>query len=304
VIYVNPAFERAFGKSAEEACGESLALLFEGGGREAILGAVAEVCTRGETVSFRLREAGSAFLGLASPIEAEADRVGVVILLTDEPAADERLLAFQGEIAEPLDEALQAFEEILEQTGGRRSEKYRGLVERGMAAAERARKWSDELHAALCGRSAAADSGATLDPLKVVRDVTARLAVELEQAGVDLQLLAPAEVPAASGDAAMLETTLTRLIRHRLAAAESGSYITLSVRPAGEADQTGVLFSVIDLPAAREETGLEEDEQEQAVPEPRAVGATVAALRGRICTIEDPVAGRATSIRLETAPAA
>ena len=107
VIFVNPAFERAFATQAEVACSQPLAELFEGGGREAILGAVASVCSRGETVNFRLREGGGSFLGLASPIVAEDDRVGVVILLTHEPAADERLFAIQSEIAQRIAGALE-----------------------------------------------------------------------------------------------------------------------------------------------------------------------------------------------------
>ena len=44
----------------------------------------------------------------------------------------------------------------LEQTGGRRAERYRGLLERGLGALERARKWNDELHRMLCGRGRSA----------------------------------------------------------------------------------------------------------------------------------------------------
>ena len=40
---------------SQSANGTSFAELFEGGGREAFLGAVAEVCETGETVRFRLR---------------------------------------------------------------------------------------------------------------------------------------------------------------------------------------------------------------------------------------------------------
>ncbi len=300
VIYANPAFERAFSLKSEDVRGEPLAGVFGGGGREAILGAVAEVCRCGETVNFRLKEADTGFLGLASPIEAERDRVGVVILLTEEPAADERLLAYQGEISEPLDEALQSLDEILEQTGGRRSEQYRSLVEQGISALERASKWSEELHAALCGRGDKNSPSASLDPVKVVHQVVSRLTGDFERAGVAFQLLAPAQLPAARGHAAMLETALVRLMRHRLAQASAGGYVTLAARAVGHGGTQALLFSVADQPIAEPDSSPVEEHNEQ---EPRAVRATVAALGGEIYTFEDPALGRVTAIRLEPAPA-
>jgi hypothetical protein len=297
VIYVNPAFERAFSKPADEACGESLAVLFEGGGREAILTAVAEVCSRGETVNFRLREAGAAFLGLASPIEVAEDRVGVVILLTDEPAVDQRLMAFQAEITEPLDETAQALDELLEQTGGRRAERYRTLVERGASALARARKWNEELHGAIVGRVDSVGLSASLDPVNVVRQVAVRMADELAVRGLELELLAPAQLRAAVGDPAMLETALTRLIRHRAAASGGEGFITLSVRDvAGEG--AGLLFSVVDYPQLAESSEVAGEVE----PEPPVVRATVSALGGRIHTVEEATVGRVTSIQLAPAP--
>ena len=63
VIWVNPAFEQTFTCDGEYVRGQALAALFDGGGREAVLGAVAEVCTRGETVRFRLKKDDVGFLG-------------------------------------------------------------------------------------------------------------------------------------------------------------------------------------------------------------------------------------------------
>ena len=57
VIFVNPAFEECFAFGAQ-APGMPFAELFQGGGREAFLMAVAQVCQTGETVRFRLREEG------------------------------------------------------------------------------------------------------------------------------------------------------------------------------------------------------------------------------------------------------
>lgn len=301
VIYINPAFARAFGKSSEEGLGTPLAMLFEGGGREAILQAVAEVCSRGESVDFKLKEGGGAWLGLASPIEAERNRVGVVILLTEEPGTDDRLLAFQGEISEPLEEAQQALDELLEQTGGRRAERYRMLVERGAGALERARKWNDELHRMLCGRGRGPTADASLDPVRVARLVVGRLSAELDETPVQLRLLAPAQLPPAGGDAAMLETALTRLIRHRAADARQSELITLSVRAHDDGERSALVFSVVDRPGNDPIAAQGPDAADTAIdadPEPRAVRATVAALGGRVRTLTDPEVGRVTAIEL------
>ena len=114
VVYVNPAFEQRFCPGGDDVLGSEMAGLFEGGGREALLNAVAEVCANGSTVRFRMREESRGYMGICSPIEApmqapveeRGDRVGVVILLCDEPEMDARLVAPQREIHEPLYEAL------------------------------------------------------------------------------------------------------------------------------------------------------------------------------------------------------
>jgi hypothetical protein len=240
------------------------------------------------------------YLGLASPIEAETDRVGVVILLTEEPGSDDRLMDFQSEIAEPIDEAMVCFEELLEQTGGRRSERHRGLVERGVSALERARKWNDELHAAVSGSGRRGADGATLDPARSVRQVGQRVVEEFTGAGVDLQLLAPTQLKTAAGDADMFETALTKLLRHRLSDARSGDVICLSARDVGEGDEGAVLFSVVD----QLDKAPQKDDTIGSEREPRAVRTTVGALGGSICTLDESGIGRVTSIRLPTAPGA
>ena len=67
VVYANPAFESRFGITAEAARGRSLAELFEGGGREAVLHAVAEVYEYGESFRFRVRERGVGFASSLPP---------------------------------------------------------------------------------------------------------------------------------------------------------------------------------------------------------------------------------------------
>jgi PAS domain-containing protein len=161
IVYVNPAFARCFEVVPGDVVGTEMAAVISGGGREAMLSAVAEVCDTGSTVRFRIRDDGHGYIGVASPIQApsdapvdpDGDRLGVVILLLDEPEMDARLASVQQEIQEPLEEALSCLDQLIEQTGGRRDETFRSSVERGMGALVRARKWAAELTEALKGRS-------------------------------------------------------------------------------------------------------------------------------------------------------
>jgi hypothetical protein len=302
-IFVNPAFERAFSTTAAAACGQPLAELFEGGGREAILGAVASVCSGGKTVKFMLKEAEGAYLGLASPIVAEDDSVGVVILLTEEPPPDARLVAIQSEIREPLDQAERAFQEILVQIGGRRDNRYRVLVERGMAGLERAKKWNAELYGLLVSRAQPRGKPAErrIDPVKVTRVVAERLADEMAEAGVGLQMLVPVGLDAASGDPTRLESTLTWLLRDRLASALPGALLTLSARQVTAGKSQGVLFSVIGESSA---TDLDTTTDAEAPRAPRALAEAVVELGGRLCALDDFVLGGVTSIYLDPIRAA
>ncbi|MGH0033271.1 MAG: PAS domain-containing protein [Myxococcota bacterium] len=141
-VYANPAFERDFSTSKDTLTGVPLASLFEGGAREAVLAAVAGICTGSARERFRLREAGRGFEAMASPVEVEGGRVGVVILLFEE-ANDEGLQAFRREVQEPLDELTHCLVAFSSQTGDRRDQKYRVMIAEALRAIERMRKWSD-----------------------------------------------------------------------------------------------------------------------------------------------------------------
>lgn len=151
-VYVNPAFESRFGISREGAHGEMLSNLFAGGGREAVLRAVAGVCDGENSVRFRLREGATGYLALASPIVAEDDRVGVVILLTEEPEGEERVAAFHREIQEPLEDLTRCLVELAEQTGGRRNQRYKNLLDEGVRALGGLRKRAEDVQGQLKGR--------------------------------------------------------------------------------------------------------------------------------------------------------
>ncbi len=151
-VYANPAFERDFEATKESITGMPLAELFEGGAREAVLAAVAGICRGSARERFRLRESGKGFDALASPVEVEGGRVGVVVLLFEE-ANDEGLKTFRREVQEPLDEVTHCLVAFSSQTGDKRAEKYRILIAEGLRAVERMRKWADQAAEGLGGKS-------------------------------------------------------------------------------------------------------------------------------------------------------
>jgi PAS domain S-box-containing protein len=152
VVYVNSAFETSSGVGSVEAKGQPLASLFEGGAREAVLRAVANVCQSGEANRFRLRVHSTGYAALASPIKSNESSVGVVILLTEELESDPRVLALQREIHEPLDEITRCLTELSEATGGLRASTYRQAIDDGVRALAQVRKHAEEIQNILEGK--------------------------------------------------------------------------------------------------------------------------------------------------------
>jgi hypothetical protein len=296
VVFANAAFKRTFCQGGISPHGESLATLFSGGGREAVLVAVERVCAKGEPQKFRLREDGRGYFAVVSPIEAEESRVGVIILLTDEPIMDARLLSFHREIQEPLEETLTCLDELNEETGGRRNEHFRELIERGSITLGRARKWSEELHSLLCGGSMLGPGEAKLQAGRVLRRVAARLRPEFDRAEVELELLIAPQIADAQGDETMLETVLVRMLRTRLCDAPPGSSISLLVREVGSDTARGILVSVVD--PCRDVEGKPSGGLDDREPETRMDREIVEILGGRIIAVVEAPAGRVTSIRL------
>lgn len=303
VVFANKAFTRDLTLDGNSPHGEPLASLFAGGGRESLLAAVAQVCSTGESVKFRIREGRAGYLAIASPIQHEESRVGVIILLTDEPQVDGRLLDFHREIQEPLEETHTCLEELLDATGGRRDDRYRGMVERGTVAVGRALKWSEELHGLLCGSSGQTKDRSTLQPARVMRDVAERLEGDFEQAGAKIKLLISPHIPDVCGDATLLETAMVRLFRQRIAELKSGGYISLMVRESAQESHPGVLMTIVD-PGSSAEPDDGEDHQEPVASHEEhtpMVGEIVSRFGGEIATVRAPGTGRATTIWLPIA---
>jgi PAS domain S-box-containing protein len=143
--YVNPCFEQQFGVSRQEVTGVPLASLFEGGGREAVLDAVVRVCGGAPPARFQLRAGERGYAAVASAVEAEGGRVGVVLLLTEETILDGRLHGLRREVLEPLDELSKCLTEFSEQAGGRSDERLLLLLADSVRALTRIRKWAEGL---------------------------------------------------------------------------------------------------------------------------------------------------------------
>jgi hypothetical protein len=236
---------------------------------------------------------------LASPIHAEESRVGVVILLTDKPTLDARLLDFHREIQEPLDETAACLEELLEASTGPRGEHFLELVERSAATLGRARKWSGELHRLLAGEAGAKSSDEVLQPGRVLRDVASRLQPELERAKVEFAAGQPGGVSGHGGPDDARNAPGPAVCASALGMAPAGSSMSLLARDVGGALGPGVLISLTD-PHQSSNSGTENvnDPGEYT----RMVRELVSVLGVQIATVVEPPAGRVTSIWLRSAP--
>jgi hypothetical protein len=152
-VYLNSSFEMHFQSASDDSMGCPLANLFEGGAREAVLGAVAGVCGGSGTVRFHLREGDTRYAAVASPIVSGSDRVGVVILFTPELAGDEQMLSFYRGVQDELDEITRCLMGLSRGGDVGPDSTSRSLVEDGIRALERIRKRSEAIDALVRGQS-------------------------------------------------------------------------------------------------------------------------------------------------------
>jgi hypothetical protein len=217
--------------------------------------------------------------------------VGLVFLFAEESAGEARMLSFHRELQEPLDELAQSLDTLLEQTGGRRAERFRSHVELGLRAVERIRKLSDALSALVTDGKSAAPDAERFDPLELVRGVGAAATRAARLAGHRFELRLPAGLPPVRGDADRLGRALTRYAEERVESARAGTSFTLAARDL--AAERCVLLTLTEVAAAHSASfGADDD-----VP-PAALAAVVEPLGGTVARIADPVAGVTTAIRL------
>jgi hypothetical protein len=285
-VYANPAFVARFQLGSRPLLGTSRASRFEGGAREALLHSVAECCEKGQGLRFRVRERGVGFTALASPIADQGQRFGVILMLVEETIAEERLLSYQREIQEPIEELSAVLEEVFEETGGRRDGNIRDRVERALRALDHLRKWTEALHHDAAGEAKRGQDGA-FDALRTIRNAAAGLA--RGDGSSPVELLLPAELPRVRGSGARFEAALASLLRDRVE--HSGSELTLAAKLVGRGERAGVVISV---------TESAEPEESPTAP-PDVVLDVLTATGATIRTTCEAGLGRTTSIRLPLA---
>jgi nitrogen-specific signal transduction histidine kinase len=150
-VYLNPCFEADFLVASEDAVGRPLANLFEGGGREALLRAVATVCEpEGKsTTRLSLMAGDRGYRVVVSAVEAEGGRVGVILLLTRESTAEARLQAFRRAVLSSLEEIDECLASVASHADGPSVDLQRLAVADGVRCVERIRKWGEEIAASL-----------------------------------------------------------------------------------------------------------------------------------------------------------
>jgi hypothetical protein len=291
-VYANPSFEARFALPQGGAQGLPLAILFESGGREEVLRAFADVCDGGPPSRFRLRVGGIGYTALVSPIVTENARIGAILLLTEEMIGGEKLLAFHRAVQESVDDLDHCLETLLDQTGGRRSERYRTLVEDSLRALQRLRKWTDELQNIALGRPGGLTSGGRFDLPRVLR----RTAAGLERGvGCTVELSVPAELPLLRGDGERLEAALVHWLRARVVRTAAPS-LTLAAKALSTGKSGSVLLLITEGAPVRAQGAS------TAEPELALLRDAIVSLGGNLRIAASQTGGRTTAIHFEVAP--
>ncbi|HEB88857.1 MAG TPA: hypothetical protein ENI85_04730 [Deltaproteobacteria bacterium] len=291
IVYANPSFRNRFCGQGEDPMGQPLAMVFGGGAREAVLTATAEVLERGQSARLQIREAEHGYTGLASPIEAEDDRVGVVMVLLEEQSNEEYMTGLADEIGGPMAEAMQAMQALGQSRHRALTDEQKAIVDRGRRAIETAQKWLRELQVAIRGGK---PQQGRFDVTNSIMRVADRLVGDPDMA-LDLEVLMPPNLPRVAGTTVVFERLLTQLVRQRFEEARAGEPMTLLARTLGGDQPRGVVVSLVDRPDAsrRSATGHP----------PEAIQHGMASMGGEAICVEDSTAGRVTLMRLALAGA-
>ncbi|MEM9176183.1 MAG: PAS domain-containing protein [Myxococcota bacterium] len=291
IVYANPSFRERFCQISGDPVGEPLAMVFGGGAREVVLTATAQVLQRGQPSRLQIREGGHAYTGLCSPIEAEDDRVGVVMVMLEEHSNEEHLTSLADELGEPLADALQAMSTLSAELDGRLNDRQHQLMTASLHQLETAQKWLRELAVALRGGKA---QQGRFDVSSSILRVTERISQEIPSS-VDLEVLMPPNLPRVSGATVVFERLLSQLVRQRVDESRPEQPITVLARTIGGDRPTGVLVSVVDVP--------EPDRRGPTGHPPESVQQGVAQMGGEAVCVEDGSLGRVTSMRLAVSSA-
>lgn len=289
IVYANPTFCSAFCDAGDDPVGQPLAMVFGGGAREAVLSATASVLEAGQPARLQIREAGRGYSGLASPIEAEDDRVGVIMVLLEERSNEEHLASLAEEVATPLADALQSLQLAASQLHEILLDEQRDLLARSTRAIEESQRWLRELQAA--ARGGKRPQG-RFDVGSLIMKVADRARQDLGE-GLDLEVVMPPNLPRVVGTPAVFERLLGQLVRDRLAESRPDAPMTLLARSLGGEGARGVLVSLVDAPepTRRQSTGYP----------PELVQEGMQAMGGEAVCVEDSLIGRVTAMRLAVA---
>ncbi len=291
VVYANASFRKRFCPSGEDPTGTALASVFGGGAREAVLKVTAEVLQRGQSARLQIREGGLGYVGLASPIEAEDDRVGVVMVLLEEQSGEDHLAGLAEELADPIGDALRTLGRLLESPAAPLADALRVPLERSLQSLETAQKWIRELQVAIRGGKA---QQGRFDVAASVLRAAERMQGESD-ASQPFEVLMPPNLPRVAGTAAVFERALLQLIRRRLAESQPGKPLTLLARAFGGDPARGVIVSVVDFPV--------QDRRGATGHPPEAVQQAMQSIGGDVVCVEDSQIGRVTALRLAVAGA-
>jgi len=244
VVFLNPAFEACFATTRERCEGRALAELFEGGDRESVLAAVAATCARGQSVRFRIRHHERGFQVLASPIAVDGQRVGSVLLLTEDRLETEGLHRVQRELGGAVEQLTGALDRLArpdaELAEGERSD----WAASGRAALADCRRAANNLGRLAEGQDRSHDREAMIDPARVLRDAVAGVTYEMAESGVSIDVLLAADLPLVRGDGKRFQEALEALLRVRIT--QAVDWLTLGARTVDEDGAKQVVVTLTD----------------------------------------------------------
>jgi hypothetical protein len=289
IVYANPSFRRCFGVDGDDLMGQPLAMVFGGGAREVVLSVTAAVLEQGSAARLQIREAGIGFTGLASPIEAADDRVGVIMVLLEEESNEDHLSVMIEGISSPLSGALKNLQALTQPIGTRATEAQREKYEGALESLEEAQHSLRELH--LVVRGGKPKQGRFDVSAAIVRVVERTIREHVDE--FDIPVLMPPNLPRVVGTGPTFERILASLLRQRFDEGKEGQPLTLLARTIGSEEVQGVLVSLVDVPDSARRTGT-------GLP-PESLQQGILAMGGESICVEDSMLGRVTSMKLAVA---
>lgn len=286
IVYANPSFRRYFGVDGDELIGQPLAMVFSGGAREVVLSVTASVLAGGEPARVRLREDGLGFTGLASPIEAEDDRVGVIMVLLEEDSKDDGFSRLIDDASLPLQASFKKLEALSTPILARVPEAQREAYTEALAGLEDARNALRELQLVARGGRAKQNRFDLSNSVQRVADRVTRDADD----ELDLEVILPPNLPRVEGMGASFERILINLVQQRIEESKAGHPLTILARESDEANRASVLVSLVDVPDPALRTGSGRP--------PEALQQGIENMGGETICVEDSMLGRVTSMRL------